>query len=233
MTKHYEAINIGLVRSRNEDALAVIEPETYLVADGMGGQAAGEIASRMLVNSIENFLHSTAQPWTEKVLEQAIVKAGERIYDAAQSREEYKGMGTTATMIHFDGNRAYYAHVGDSRLYRLQGDHFQQLTEDHSYVESLVRNGEISQAAARIHPMKNYLTQAVGAMLDISVDVGSFKVKSGEVFLLCTDGLTNMVGDDEIVQIIRSSRQPADALVKAALDNGGKDNITVIVLGVA
>ena len=233
MTKHYEAINIGLVRSRNEDALAVIEPETYLVADGMGGQAAGEIASRMLVNSIENFLHSTAQPWTEKVLEQAIVKAGERIYDAAQSREEYKGMGTTATMIHFDGNRAYYAHVGDSRLYRLQGDRLQQLTEDHSYVESLVRNGEISQAAARIHPMKNYLTQAVGAMLDISVDVGSFKVKTGEVFLLCTDGLTNMVGDDEIVQIIRSSRQPADALVKAALDNGGKDNITVIVLGVA
>ena len=233
MTKHYEAINIGLVRSRNEDALAVIEPETYLVADGMGGQAAGEIASRMLVSSIETFLRASDHPWNERVLEKAILRAGERIYDAAQNREEYKGMGTTATMIHFDCNRAYFAHVGDSRLYQLKNARLQQLTEDHSYVESLVRNGEISQAAARIHPMKNYLTQAVGAMPDITVDTGSLKIKSGDVFLLCTDGLTNMVSDEEIMQIISSSQQPADALVKAALENGGKDNVTVIVVGVA
>ena len=233
MTRHYEAINIGLVRSRNEDALAVIEPDTYLVADGMGGQAAGEIASRMLVSAIETFLHASDHPWDERVLEKAIIRAGERIYEAGQGREDYKGMGTTATILHIDNNRAYFAHVGDSRLYRLKGERIEQLTEDHSYVETLVRNGEISQAAARIHPMKNYLTQAVGAMLDIQVDTGNFKVKSGDAFLLCTDGLTNMVSDEEISRIIRSSSNPADALVQAALENGGKDNVSVIVLGVA
>ena len=222
MSKHYEATHIGLVRQHNEDAFAIIEPETYLVADGMGGQAAGEVASRMLVDSIKNFLHSTPQPWNENVLKASIVKAGDQIFDAAQTRAEYHGMGTTATILHIEDRQAYYAHVGDSRLYRIRNDRLRQLTDDHSYVEALVRNGEISHAAARIHPMKNYLTQAVGAMLNLKVDSGSF-----------ADGLTNMVDDDEIARIICTSRNPADDLIRAALENGGKDNVTVIVMGVA
>lgn len=233
MSKHYEATHVGLVRQHNEDALAIIEPETYLVADGMGGQAAGEIASRMLVDSIGNFLHSTPRPWNENVLKASIVKAGDQIFETAQSRAEYHGMGTTATILHLDDRRAYYAHVGDSRLYRIRNERLRQITDDHSYVEELVRSGEISHAAARIHPMKNYLTQAVGAMLDLKVDSGSFALEHRDAFLLCTDGLTNMVDDEEIARIIRTSRNPADDLIRAALDNGGKDNVTVIVLGVA
>ena len=232
MTKHYEATHAGLVRSHNEDAFAIIEPETYLVADGMGGQAAGEVASRMLVDSIRSFLSNTPSPWNEDTLKYSIIEAGNRIYDAAQDRREYHGMGTTATMLHLEGNRACYAHVGDSRLYRFKNDRLEQLTDDHSYVETLVRNGELSEAAARIHPMKNYLTQAVGAMLDIKVDSGSFKVEPEDVFLLCTDGLTNMVDDDVIADIIRHGHDPAVELITAALKNGGKDNITAIVLGV-
>ncbi|MBQ9478928.1 MAG: Stp1/IreP family PP2C-type Ser/Thr phosphatase [Selenomonadaceae bacterium] len=232
MSKHCEATHTGLVRSHNEDSFAVIEPETYLVADGMGGQAAGEVASRMLVDSIRDFLSETPLPWTCETLQRSIIKAGNKIYNAALDRQEYQGMGTTATMLHLEGHQAYYAHVGDSRLYRLKNDRLGQITDDHSYVETLVRNGEISQAAARIHPMKNYLTQAVGAMLDIKVDSGSFKVDNGDVFLLCTDGLTNMVDDDAIAAIIRNSRDPAVELINAALEAGGKDNITAIVLGV-
>ncbi len=233
MSKHYEATHTGLVRRHNEDAFAVIEPETYLVADGMGGQAAGEVASRMLVDSIKKFLSATPQPWNENVLKASIIKAGDEIFNAAQNRAEYHGMGTTATILHLDERRAYYAHVGDSRLYRLRNDRLRQITDDHSYVEALVRNGEISHAAARIHPMKNYLTQAVGAMLDLKVDGGSFAVEHRDAFLLCTDGLTKMVDDSEIAKIICSSRNPADDLIRAALENGGKDNVTAIVLGVA
>lgn len=232
MSKHYEATHVGLVRSHNEDAFAVIEPETYLVADGMGGQAAGEVASRMLVDSIKEFLKATPSTWNETVLKNSIVDAGNKIFDAAKNHREYQGMGTTATILHIEDSQAYFAHVGDSRLYRLKNDRLSQITNDHSYVETLVRNGEISQAAARIHPMKNYLTQAVGAMLDLKVDSGSFKVDAGDVFLLCSDGLTNMVDDDAIADIIRNAQNPAVELINAALDNGGKDNITAIVLGV-
>lgn len=232
MSKHYEATHVGLIRSRNEDAFAIIEPETYLVADGMGGEAAGEIASRMLIDSIREFLLGSPHPWDQKVLRESIVRAGEKIYAASQTRADYNGMGTTATMLHLDGARAYYAHVGDSRLYRLKGERLEQLTDDHSYVETLVRNGEISQAAARIHPMKNYLTQAVGAVPDLDVDTGSFPIEKGDAFLLCTDGLTNMVDDDEIVRIMRTSLSPVEDLISAALEFGGKDNITAIVLGV-
>ena len=232
MSKHYEATHVGLVRAHNEDAFAVIEPETYLVADGMGGQAAGEVASNMLVDSIKDFLSATHLPWNENILKGSIIDAGNKIFDVAQNHREYRGMGTTATILHLDGNTAYFAHVGDSRLYRIKDDRLSQITDDHSYVETLVRNGEISQAAARIHPMKNYLTQAVGAMLDLKVDSGSFKVDAGDVFLLCTDGLTNMVDDDAIADIIRNAQNPAVELINAALENGGKDNITAIVLGV-
>ena len=232
MSKHYEATHAGLVRSNNEDAFAIIEPETYLVADGMGGQAAGEVASNMLVDSIRKSLNRIPAPWNESVLESAIIDAGRKIFNAAKERPEYHGMGTTATILHLEGNRACFAHVGDSRLYRMKNDRLSQLTDDHSYVETLVRNGEISQAAARIHPMKNYLTQAVGAMLELKVDTGSFGVEKGDVFLLCTDGLTNMVDDEAIADIIRKGQNPADELINAALANGGRDNITAIVLGV-
>ena len=234
MTKYDQATNVGLVRKQNEDSIAVIEPDTFIVADGMGGQAAGEVASQMLIETVRNELNNAPLPWNEETLRAAISKANENILSEAKSHSEYEGMGTTATLLHIAQpketqpqiitQRAFYAHVGD--------DNLKQITRDHSYVEDLVLKGEITEEEARNHPMKNVLTQAVGAMSDINIDVGSFKVKSGEVYLLCTDGLTNMVADEEIFNILHSTKNPADDLIEAALRNGGKDNVSVIVVGI-
>jgi len=232
LSKVFQATHVGKVRRNNEDSLIVIEPETFVVADGMGGEAAGEVASKMLVDTVKNFLAKTPAPWNEKTLKQAILLANDLILNAARRNENYRGMGTTATILYLDGDHAYFAHVGDSRLYRLRRNVFEQLTKDHSYVETLVRRGEITQEEARVHPMKNVLTQAVGAVADLRVDTENFSVEYGDVFLLCTDGLTNMVDDETITQILQTSESPADALITAALDNGGKDNISVIVVGI-
>ena len=242
MTKYDQATNVGLVRKQNEDSIAVIEPDTFIVADGMGGQAAGEVASRMLIETVRNELNSIPLPWNEDILSAAISKANENILSEAKSHSEYEGMGTTATILHIAQpgeyqpqiitQRAFYAHVGDSRLYKLENDHLIQLTRDHSYVEDLVLKGELTEEQAKTHPMKNVLTQAVGAMPKINIDVGSFKVKSGEVYLLCTDGLTNMVDNEEIVNILHSTKNPANDLIEAALSHGGKDNVSVIVVGI-
>ena len=208
----------------------------------MGGQAAGEIASQMLVETVKNELNSAKLPWNGETLKSAILQANENILSEAQKHLEYQGMGTTATIMHIAEpvetqpqivtQMAYYAHIGDSRLYKLESNGLHQLTQDHSYVEDLVRRGEITAEEAKVHPLKNVLTQAVGAMPDIKVDIGSFKIKNGDVFLLCTDGLTNMVDDNEIASILHSTKNPADDLIEAALNHGGKDNVSVIVIGV-
>ena len=242
MTKYEQATNVGLIRKQNEDSIAVIEPDTFIVADGMGGQAAGEVASRMLIETVKNELNAVPLPWNEETLKAAILKANENILYEARKNSEYEGMGTTATILHIAQpqesqpqiitQRAFYAHVGDSRLYKLESDRLRQITSDHSYVEDLVRQGELTEEEARSHPMKNVLTQAVGAVDNLDVEVGTFKVKSGDLFLLCTDGLTNMVNDEEIFNILHSTKNPADDLIAAALSHGGKDNVSVIVVGV-
>lgn len=232
MAKVYQATHVGKVRYNNEDALTVIEPQTYVVADGMGGAQAGEVASRMLIEAVEGFLSKTPRPWNEKVLAQSILLANDKILNTARRHEEYHGMGTTATILSLDGLQAHFAHVGDSRLYLLRGSDFRQITEDHSYVETLVRRGELTAEQARFHPMKNVLTQAVGAMANLHIDAGNFLAQSGDRFLLCTDGLTNMVEDADIKKILQTAVQPAEALIEAALEFGGRDNVTVIVAGV-
>lgn len=242
MSKYYQATNVGLVRKQNEDSLTIIEPETFIIADGMGGQAAGEIASQMLISTVRDELATKKLPWNEDVLQSAILKANDNILLEAKKHVDYQGMGTTATILHvgeptesqpqITSQKAYYAHVGDSRLYKLDHGSLKQITQDHSYVEDLLRRGEITEDEARVHPLKHILTQAVGAYSDISVDTGSFKVKNGDIFLLCTDGLTNMVNDEEIAKILTSSKNPADDLIEAALHHGGKDNVSVIVVGI-
>ena len=210
----------------------MIEPQTYIVADGMGGAQAGEVASRMLVETVESFLSKTPRPWNENALAQSILLANDKILNTARRHEEYHGMGTTATILSLDGLQAHFAHVGDSRLYLLRGEEFRQITEDHSYVETLVRRGELTAEQARLHPMKNVLTQAVGAMTNLHIDTGNFLAQNGDRFLLCTDGLTNMVEDVDIKKILLTAAQPAEALIEAALEFGGRDNVTVIVAGV-
>ena len=228
--KVYQCTNVGKVRKNNEDSLLVTEPNIFVAADGMGGAAAGEVASKILVDTVKNFLANVSEPLDEKVLSKAILKSNAAILREAKENPNLRGMGTTATILHIYKNLAYFAHVGDSRLYRLKNSVLEQMTLDHSYVESLVRSGELTPAQAKVHPMKNILTQAVGAMEDIQVETGNFKVDGGEKFLLCTDGLTNMVDDDDIKNILIESNNPAEDLINAALDNGGHDNVTAIVI---
>lgn len=232
MAKIFQATHVGKIRSNNEDSLIVIEPETFVVADGMGGAQAGEVASQMLVEVVKNFLSKTPAPWNENILAQAILFANDKILNTARRNEELNGMGTTATILSLDGTQAYFAHVGDSRLYRLRKNIFEQLTDDHSYVETLVRRGDLTAEQARVHPMKNVLTQAVGALANLKIDTAHFPVEHGDIFLLCTDGLTNMVDDETVAKILQTATNPAEALIDAALANGGKDNVTVIVAGV-
>ncbi|MBR2733770.1 MAG: Stp1/IreP family PP2C-type Ser/Thr phosphatase [Selenomonadaceae bacterium] len=232
MAKVFQATHVGKIRRNNEDSLTVIEPQTFVVADGMGGAQAGEVASQLLVEVVKIVLAEIPAPWDEKILSRAILAANEKILSTARQNSEYRGMGTTATILSLNGAQGYFAHVGDSRLYLLRSGTLRQLTEDHSYVETLVRRGELSAEAARTHPMKNVLTQAVGAMDDIQVDAGNFPVQGGDIFLLCTDGLTNMVDDATIAKILQNAENPADALIDAALAAGGRDNVTVIVAGV-
>lgn len=232
MSKIFQATNVGKVRKNNEDSLIVIEPETFVTADGMGGQAAGEIASKILVDTVKDFLPLVPEPWSEEILSKSIRKANAKVLQAAHENKNYRGMGTTATILHIYKNRAYYAHIGDSRLYRVRNKILEQITEDHSYVETLVRRGELTPEQARVHPMKNILTQAVGADEDITIDTGNFRVDFDDIFMLCTDGLTNMVTDEDILKILLESSNPADDLVQAALDGGGHDNISVIVVKV-
>ena len=230
MMKVYQCTNVGKVRKNNEDSLLVAEPSIFVAADGMGGAAAGEVASKILVDTVKNFLANVPEPLDEKVLSKSILKSNAAILRAAKENPNLRGMGTTATILHIYKDQAYFAHVGDSRLYRLKNSALEQMTLDHSYVESLVRKGELTPAQAKVHPMKNILTQAVGAMEEIQVETGNFKVDGGEKFLLCTDGLTNMVDDDEIKKILIESTNPAEDLINAALSGGGHDNITAIVV---
>ena len=232
MSKVFQATHVGKVRRNNEDSLIVIEPETFVVADGMGGASAGEVASSMLVEAVKNFLSTAPAPWDETTLINAIARANRDIWNLSRQNEDYRGMGTTATILYLDGTKAYFAHVGDSRLYLLRDGVLEQITEDHSYVESLVRRGELTEEEARVHPMKNVLTQAVGAMPELQIDAARFTAQLDDVFLLCTDGLTNMVDDATIAHILQNEANPADALIDAALDAGGKDNVSVIVVGI-
>ena len=232
MSKIFKATHVGKVRKNNEDSLIVIEPETFVVADGMGGAVAGEIASQMLVETVKNFLAIVPEPWSEEILKKSILESNAAILKKAKETPELQGMGTTATILHLYQGQAYFAHIGDSRLYRMRDLKFEQITEDHSYVETLVRSGEITPEQARVHPMKNILTQAVGAVPEIEVETGSFSFAEGDIYLLCTDGLTNMVEDFDIGKILLESENPADDLIQAALDGGGHDNISVIVVRV-
>ena len=231
--KVYQKTHVGKVRKNNEDALLVTEPNIFVAADGMGGAAAGEVASKLLVDTVKNFLSEIPEPLDEKVLSKSILKASAAIMRETYKNPDLRGMGTTATILHIYNGQAYFAHVGDSRLYRLKNSFLEQITLDHSYVETLVRNGELTPEQARVHPMKNILTQAVGATSDLEVETGNFKIEGGEIFLLCTDGLTNMVEDAAIKKILAESQSPADDLIQAALDNGGHDNITAVVVCVA
>ena len=207
-------------------------PNFFIVADGMGGHNAGEFASRYTVEIMVKQAEASARTHPADVMEEAIKKANEGLLLKAAEDPAMWGMGTTVVAAVIVQGRLYAANVGDSRLYIVNEEIF-QVTRDHSYVEEMVRRGQLGKEAARRHPDKNIITRAVGAVRDIQIDFFEEEIGYGDEILLCSDGLTNMVEDEEIRRIIKGQRdaaEKAERLVRTANQNGGRDNITVVVI---
>jgi serine/threonine protein phosphatase PrpC len=221
--------DVGRQRSANEDAL-VLEPPFFAVADGMGGAKAGEVASAMATEGFAGERDSNEPAETQ--LTRILRDANRRIYDLAVSDESHRGMGTTLTAAKVVGDEVSIGHVGDSRAYRMRDGELEQLTRDHSLVAELERSGQISAEAAEHHPQRSIITRALGPEPDVEVDTYTLTGRDGDLFLLCSDGLTSMISDSEVTSILRSAdglEEAADALVRAANQSGGKDNITVVM----
>ncbi len=228
--------HVGMVRDNNEDSMLIREPYLFAVADGMGGYAAGEVASGETLKAFEAATHILRHGGAEdagKVLEEAFLKANSHVHKMAGSNSSYAGMGTTLTALYLPGGRdAYAAHVGDSRLYLFRGGRLKQITRDHSYVAGLVAEGKITPSEAFSHPQRNILLQALGVEEDIEPDIIHFTLETGDKLLLCSDGLSDMLRKEEIVDILRRQNtcEAAAALLERALDNGGRDNVTLILI---
>ena len=226
------ASDIGRVRTSNEDSYGIFSPAVYVVADGLGGHAAGEIASRIVVAAVHDMANEGAAIDTV-TLKSAALRANQQVLTASAGNSSYEGMCSTATVLHVDeaAGMAYYAHVGDSRLYLLRHGVFRQVSRDHSYVEELVARGELSEAEAQHHPRKNLLLRAVGIEERLHVDGDSFPLEAGDRLLLATDGLTNMVDDGALAALLGGDfANVASRMVERALARGGSDNITAIAL---
>ena len=225
--------DVGRVRERNEDAYLVQEP-LYAVADGMGGHRGGDVASSMTVEALESVELPSDDPLASLVEE--IKKANVEVLRRGESDKELRGMGTTLTAFLTDDDRAYVAHVGDSRAYLLRDGSLQRLTRDHTLVERMVEEGRLLPDQARHHPQRSILTRALGVDDDVQVDDLTLDpLQAGDRILLCSDGLSAMVDEDVIERILLEEADPqaaSDQLVEAAIEAGGEDNITVLVLDI-
>ena len=224
--------DVGRQREANEDNFLC--GPLFAVADGMGGAQAGEVASRMAIDVLDAGDRNGGTP--EERLTRMISHANRQIYDLAKRDESRRGMGTTATAAIVEGGDVSLGHVGDSRAYRLRDGELEQLTHDHSLVAELVRSGQLSAEAAENHPQRSIITRALGPEADVEVDAHRHVARDGDVYLLCSDGLTGMISEGDIAGILRASPTLEDAattLVRAANQSGGKDNITVVLFRVA
>jgi PPM family protein phosphatase len=220
--------DVGRQRNSNEDNFVIAEP-LFAVADGMGGAKAGEVASKIAAETLEADSEETAP---EKRLTKIAEDANTKIYELARSDDSRRGMGTTFTAAMVGEREVSIGHVGDSRAYLLRGDKFEQLTDDHSLVAELERSGQIAPGAAEHHPQKSIITRALGPEPVVEVDTHTHVGKAGDLYLLCSDGLTGMISDDEIAAILRGSdslEEAATELIRAANQSGGRDNITVVL----
>lgn len=236
--------DLGRIRENNEDKYEFFIPEDedtlalkgafYAVADGMGGHAAGQIASELALKTAIKAYYSDSSPILEESLRAAFQTANALIYDAARAISERAGMGTTMTALVLRGEEAFVAHVGDSRCYRLRGGKLEQLTEDHTWVNEQVKRGLMSREEAELSPFRNVITRSLGNTPSVEVDILSDELKVGDVFLLCSDGLTGEVSDDEIRDALLKSPPSKAAwdLVELALDHGGRDNCTVLIVAI-
>jgi PPM family protein phosphatase len=220
--------DVGRQRQSNEDSYLEREP-LFAVADGMGGARAGEVASRM---AVEAFDSATKDAAPEELLRGVAREANRRIYEMAQGDTEHAGMGTTLTAAMVTGREVAVGHVGDSRLYRLRSGRLERLTEDHSLVEELMRQGRLTPEEAETHPQRSIITRALGPEPDVDVETFTDPARDGDVYLICSDGLSGMVSEDEMASIVEGAGSLAKAarqLVDAANGAGGKDNITVVL----
>ena len=223
--------DVGLVRSHNEDSFLIRTP-CFAVCDGMGGHAAGEVASSIAVETIGEKAPATAD---DTLLGAAIEAANLAVIKGAEEGRGKPGMGCTASAALIEGNRMAIAHVGDSRIYLLHAGTLVRVTRDHSYVEELVDAGQITADEARVHPSRSIITRALGSDPDMYADHFSIEVANGDRVIICSDGLSSMIPDSEIESLAVSSATPqqaADNLVSAALTAGGADNVTVIVVDI-
>lgn len=235
--KTFSITDVGMVRQVNQDyvfttgkPLGILQ-NLFVVADGMGGHQAGDYASKCTVEVMIKEIAKSEGEDIERVLVKAIKAANREIIKEASGDEHLKGMGTTVVATTVKEQMLYFANVGDSRLYLInQG--IQQLSKDHSLVEEMVRLGGIKPEEAKHHPDKNIITRAIGAKADVDVDFYEHRLKRGDIILMCTDGLSNMVEDEELFHIVQGSRDIVEAgemLVEAAKENGGTDNIGVVL----
>lgn len=230
--------DIGKKRSLNQDYVFTSEteigklPNLFIVADGMGGANAGDFASKYTVEVITQEIASIKEGELEEIIQKAVTTANYKLRQKAMELEELSGMGTTVVVATCQDDLLTIANVGDSRLYIIN-EKINQITKDHSLVEEMVRLGGLSPEMARSHPDKNIITRAIGATDDLHIDFFSVKLQKGDMILLCSDGLTNMLEDEEIHEIIKSQASiasRAEQLIQAANSNGGRDNIAVILI---
>ncbi len=231
----------GRTRNTNQDYVFCQEnavgsfPNLFIVADGMGGHNAGDTASRMCVEEVVSQIEQSTKVTPIGIFEQAVAAANEKVFQASLSEKALNGMGTTIVAAVVLGDTAYIVNVGDSRLY-VYKDTFRQVTIDHSLVEEMVQSGKLLKEDMRTHPNKNIITRALGTNSEVKADCFEIEVDEGDVLLLCSDGLSNMLEDEKIERIIRSNREnmgeAGKQLVKAANEAGGKDNISVVLIQV-
>jgi protein phosphatase len=230
-TGHYAHSDTGRSRRENEDAYFARSP-VFVVADGMGGAQAGEVASRVAIEAFERGLEDVGACSAEQLLAERVQQANVRIHEMSQANQDRAGMGTTITAAYVGDHDVAIAHVGDSRAYRLRGTDFQRLTDDHSLVEEMRRRGQLTAQEADEHPQRSIITRALGPEPDVLVDTYSWRGEAGDVYLLCSDGLTSMVPELRVAEIVRGSASLRDggrALIDAANAAGGRDNITVVL----
>lgn len=238
--KVYYETNKGLMRENNEDNLIVEETDRYslyAVADGMGGHKAGEVASSIAIEAIRECFRNEFSREDFKApsfIMKSVDEANTKIRKKAMASEECSGMGTTITMavIDLDLKTAYIGNVGDSRAYVIKDNSITQITDDHTYVNELLKDGRITRAEAKSHPKRNVITRAVGSEETVQADIFEIEVSDSDIVLLCTDGLTTHLSDDKILETIMEygTSESVQKLIKKANDNGGTDNITIIIV---
>ncbi|WP_166238106.1 Stp1/IreP family PP2C-type Ser/Thr phosphatase [Paenibacillus turpanensis] len=234
--------DIGKIRQVNEDRCVLIPGlngyTLAVVADGMGGHQAGDTASQLTIETIQAELTETVhadmdEEELKEAIRSAILRANDAVFQAASEKEHYHGMGTTVVVALADEQRIFLGHIGDSRAYLIGDEGIKQLTEDHTLVNELLKNGQISKEEAHMHPRRNVLTRALGTEQHVDVDSTELPWKPQDQLLLCTDGLTNQVGEEQMLAILQSgssAEEKVEQLVVHALEAGGDDNITVVLL---